>query len=58
MRGRVYLVMKPTPVVGMFNVFGVKEGLKVGVKVAQEDMVWLFVLTFGDCLFHSSSYVG
>ena len=34
MGGRVDLVVKGRPVFGMFNVFGVKEGLKVGVKVA------------------------
>ena len=32
MGGRVDLVMRPRPVFGMFNVFGVKEGLKVGGK--------------------------
>ena len=32
MGGRVDLVMRPRPVSGMFNVFGVKECLKVGGK--------------------------
>ena len=34
MGGKVDLVMKPRPVFQIFNVFGVKRGLKVGVKVA------------------------
>ena len=34
MGGRVDLVVKPRPVFGMFDAFGVKERLKVGVKVA------------------------
>ena len=41
----------------MLNVLSVKEGLKVGVKVAQEDVVWLVVLKFGDCMFDTSSKV-